>query len=416
VSAVTTARGLRASIGHKIESILIPAWADSANNQAQGDRFTVQGREFKRVVALVAIVAVGVFVPSLPLAGVPVEQWLPFSAAALVAGPLIGVSIVALSHGSPLAWGAAAMNAGLVTSLALLYHGYYHQFILLYALVVGAHAVVHGLGPAMVAALLGTFLVPFAIQAGQDINPTDPMYALIYLTGAALLPWTGGQLARRRELALSRQLKVTQETQREAVMILARASEAKDQVTGDHVARVGDLSAELGRRVGLAEADVEDLRFAGMLHDVGKLHLPDRVLLKRGRLTKAEWELVKQHTQWGERILGSSEGFELARRIARSHHENFDGTGYPDQLKGDQIPLVARIVRIADVFDALRHERPYKEAWSVARTLDEIRSGAGTLFDPELADELIAALEGKSIEVRPYVDARRRVPSRATVV
>lgn len=267
------------------------------------------------------------------------------------------------------------MNAGLVTFLAVLYHGYYHQLILTYALIVGAHAVVHGLGPAMVAALLGTFLVPYAIQAGQDINLTDPIYALIYLTGAALLPWTGGQLARRRSLALSRQLKVTQATQREAVMILARAAEAKDQVTGDHVARVGDLSAELGRRVGLSEAEVEDLRFAGMLHDVGKLHLPDRVLLKRGRLTRAEWELVKQHAEWGERILGSTEGFELARRIARSHHENFDGTGYPDHLNGDLIPLVARIVRIADVFDALRHERPYKEAWTLAHARRDQKRG-----------------------------------------
>jgi len=403
-------------MGHKFESVLIPAWADSANDQVGGDRFTVQGSEFKRVVALVAIVAVGFFVPSLPLAGVPVEQSLPSSAAALVVGPMIGGSIVFVRRGTRLAWFAAAMNAFLVTFLAVLYHGYYHQFILLYALVVGAHAVVHGLGPAMVAALLGTLLVPFAIQAGQDINPTDPMYAFIYLTGAALLPWTGGQLARRRSLALSRQLKVTQETQREAVMILARAAEAKDQVTGDHVARVGDLSAELGRRVGLAESEVEDLRFAGMLHDVGKLHLPDRVLLKRSRLTKAEWELVKQHTEWGERILGTTEGFELARRIARSHHENFDGTGYPDRLKGEQIPLVARIVRIADVFDALRHERPYKEAWTIARTLEEIRNGAGTLFDPELANELVAALDGQAVEVRSLAtSSRRHVVSRATV-
>jgi putative two-component system response regulator len=198
-------------------------------------------------------------------------------------------------------------------------------------------------------------------------------------------------------------------------MILARASEAKDQVTGDHVARVGDLSAELGRRVGMAEAEVEDLRFAGMLHDVGKLHVPDRLLLKRGRLTKSEWEQIKQHTEWGERILGSSEGFELARRIARSHHENFDGTGYPDRLKGEQIPLVARIVRIADVFDALRHERPYKEAWSLARTLDEIRNGAGTLFDPDLANELVAILDGQSSAVTSLVAVpRRRVATRAS--
>jgi hypothetical protein len=214
VRGTTPVRDLPKSLGRKLESILIPTWAVSADNRALDERLTVQGSEFKRVVALVAFVAVGFFVPSLPLAGVPAEEWLPFSVAALIAGPLIGISIVALSHGSRWAWAAAAMNAGLVTFLGVLYHGYYHQLILTYALVVGAHAVVHGLGPAMVAALLGTFLVPYAIQAGLDTNATDPIYALIYLTGAALLPWTGGQLARRRYVALSQQLKVTQATQR----------------------------------------------------------------------------------------------------------------------------------------------------------------------------------------------------------
>jgi HD-GYP domain-containing protein (c-di-GMP phosphodiesterase class II) len=257
-------------------------------------------------------------------------------------------------------------------------------------MIVGAHAVLHGLGPSMLAVLLGGIVVPGAIQANVATNPTDWLYAVIYLFGAALLPWSGRQLARRRADALRHQLRLTQEMEREAVLVLARAAEAKDQVTGDHVMRVGDIAAAVGVRAGLSRTDAEDLRFAGMLHDVGKLHLPDRLLIKAGPLTRAEWRLVKNHTIWGERILGDSEGFEMARRIARSHHENWDGSGYPDGLAADQIPLPARIVRLADVWDALRSDRPYKAAWPLARCLEEIERGAGSLFDPALAAELVA--------------------------
>src|SRR5206468_2356609 len=148
------------------------------------------------------------------------------------------------------------------------------------------------------------------------------IYAFIYLSGAALVPWTAGRLAQRRAAALHIQLELTTTTEREAVMALARAAEAKDHATGDHVVRVGDIAQRLALRAGLSTLDAEDLRFAAMLHDVGKLHLPDTLLQKPGPLTPDEWETVKQHTVWGERILGSSDGFELARRVARWHHEN----------------------------------------------------------------------------------------------
>jgi putative two-component system response regulator len=136
-----------------------------------------------------------------------------------------------------------------------------------------------------------------------------------------------------------------------------------------------------------------------MLHDVGKLHLPDSILQKPGPLTADEWVLVKQHTIWGERILGSSDGFELARRVARSHHENFDGSGYPDGLRATDIPFVARIVRVADVFDALAHDRSYKGAWERERVLDEIRDGSGSRYDPDIAAELIAMFEAHAITI-----------------
>lgn len=346
--------------------------------------------DFRRIVSFVALVAVGFFVPSLVMANVPIADWPLFIISAATAGILIGGSFVVVRQGSRLGYLAVIINAFTLAGLAIQYGSYYNQLGLAFAMVVGAHAILHGLGPAMLGVFLGGALVPFVIQAGQPINPTDPIYAVIYLFGAAILPWSGRQVARRRADALRQQLALTVATEREAVMILARAAEAKDEATGEHVTRVGDLSAELGMRAGLSVAQIEDLRFAGMLHDVGKLHVPDRILQKPGRLTRAEWRLVQQHTIWGERILGSTDGFEMARRIARSHHENIDGSGYPDGLIGDAIPLVARIVRIVDVFDALRSDRPYKPAWELDRCLEEIERDAGTVFDAHLATEFLA--------------------------
>jgi hypothetical protein len=359
--------------------------------------------DFTRVVGIVALAAVGFFAPSLPVAGVPSELWLPYLIAAGIAGLVVGGSFVVLPTGSRVAPLAAIVNVVAVAAIAWLFSAYYHQLVLLFVLVVAAHAIVHGIYAGLLAALLGSFLVPFVIQAGQPINATDPIYAFIYLSGAALVPWTAGRLAKRRATALAKQLELTTSTEREAVMALARAAEAKDHSTGDHVVRVGDIAAALALRTGMAATDAENLRFAAMLHDVGKLHLPDTVLQKPGALTADEWEMVKQHTIWGERILGSSDGFVLARSVARWHHENFDGTGYPDGLARDSIPLVARIVRVADVFDALAHARPYKEAWDLERVLDEIRGGAGTLFDPELAEELVAMADARAIVASPGV-------------
>jgi hypothetical protein len=385
--------------------------------------------DFRRVVAVVASAAVGFFVPSLVLARVPTADWIPFTLAAGVAGLLIGGSFYVLADGNPWAVPAAVFNVAVIGGLGVLYGSSYNELALLYALMVAGHAIVHGIRPALLAAILGGYFVPFVLQGGQRVNASDPIYSLIYLSGIALIPWTAGRLARRRATALREQLQLTIGAEREAVMILARAAEAKDHVTGDHVVRVGDLSAELGLRTGLSAVEADDLRFAGMLHDVGKLHLPDQILTKRGPLSPAEWELVKMHTIWGERILGTTDGFELARRIARWHHENFDGSGYPDGLRGERIPLAARIVRLADVFDALRNERPYKEAWNLDRALDELHRGAGSLFDPELTRAFISLLVAKGAhqlvalppgpaEVglhAPVPLRRRRTPPAATV-
>jgi putative nucleotidyltransferase with HDIG domain len=173
--------------------------------------------------------------------------------------------------------------------------------------------------------------------------------------------------------------------QRDGMVALARGAEAKDTDTGDHVVRVQLLAEELARATGVDAERAADIGWSAMLHDVGKLHVPDRILLKPGPLSADEWAIMRRHPVWGAEILAQGDGFEVARRIARWHHENIDGSGYPDGLRGERIPLEARIVRIADAFDAITHQRPYKPARGIEWALDELARCAGTQFDPELA-------------------------------
>src|SRR5215210_8003277 len=169
---------------------------------------------------------------------------------------------------------------------------------------------------------------------------------------------------------------------------LALAAEYRDDNTREHTERVAALAARLGRRLGLSELAVNHLRHAAPLHDVGKIAIPDSILLKPGRLSEQEFEVVKTHAEAGARVLADAESelLEVAESIARAHHERWDGTGYPDALAGSEIPLVGRLVHVADVFDILVHERPYKEAFSVEAAAEEISGGAGTQFDPEVVE------------------------------
>jgi putative two-component system response regulator len=168
---------------------------------------------------------------------------------------------------------------------------------------------------------------------------------------------------------------------------LARTAEYRDDQTGRHVVRVGRVAALIARILGLDDATVRLLRLAAPLHDLGKIGIPDRILLAPRKLEPEEFEEMKHHTVIGSRILaGSSSDFlRLAERIALHHHERWDGHGYYGLVGGD-IPLAARIVAIADVFDALTHERPYKSAWPVDKAVEEISRGRGTHFDPAVVD------------------------------
>lgn len=173
---------------------------------------------------------------------------------------------------------------------------------------------------------------------------------------------------------------------------LALAAEFRDDATGQHTRRVGDSSASVALALGLPVATVENMRRAAPLHDVGKIAIPDSVLLKAGPLSPAEFSLMQTHTTVGARLLShnGSELLAVAQSIALSHHERWDGGGYPNGLKGKDIPLCARIVAVADFFDALVHDRPYRTARESGAVLEMIRERRGSHFDPDVADAFLA--------------------------
>ena len=177
----------------------------------------------------------------------------------------------------------------------------------------------------------------------------------------------------------------------DSVERLALAAEFRDDVTGQHTRRVGDLAAGIAWALGWDQERVDMLRRAAPLHDLGKIAVPDSVLLKPARLSPQEFEIIKGHAVIGARILGGSNSalLRLAESIAVSHHERWDGAGYPSQVAGEAIPLVGRVVAIADVYDSLTHERVYKRAWTHAEAVAEIQSQSGRQFDPTLVDAFL---------------------------
>ncbi|HET7613893.1 MAG TPA: HD domain-containing phosphohydrolase [Gemmatimonadaceae bacterium] len=182
-----------------------------------------------------------------------------------------------------------------------------------------------------------------------------------------------------------------EQSQLEVLERLAAAVEFRDDDTGNHTRRVGHVSALLAAEVGLDPISSELIRRAAPLHDIGKVGIPDSILLKAGPLTAEEFEIMKTHTVIGSRMLskGRSELVRVSQRIARSHHEWWDGSGYPDRVSGQSIPMEARIVAVADFLDALTHERPYRPARGIDETLAEIKRRAGSHFDPTIAKALL---------------------------
>jgi HD-GYP domain-containing protein (c-di-GMP phosphodiesterase class II) len=258
--------------------------------------------------------------------------------------------------------------------------------------VVGALTVVAG------AAFLVAAQVAF--EAGVIVDIAAPLLALI-LGAFGAIAWS--EFAERRvRYRVSRDNELLEQRVRERTADLADAEreiahrlgvavEWRDAETGVHIERMGRLCERLAREVGLSVVESELLRHASALHDVGKVGIPDEILLKPSRLNPAEWTKMQTHTTIGASILSGSKSalVQMAEQIARSHHERWDGTGYPEGLKGDEIPLAARICAVCDVFDALLSPRPYKAPWPLDAVIQELAKIRGTHLDPALVDAFL---------------------------
>jgi putative two-component system response regulator len=189
---------------------------------------------------------------------------------------------------------------------------------------------------------------------------------------------------------------------------LLLAATLKDQNTGAHLLRVRRYVEAIATRLGLPVELVEEFGYSSVMHDVGKIHTPDHILQSEHQLSSEEFEVIKQHCIDGEVMLGDARFFETARSVAREHHERWDGQGYPDGKRGSAISLAARIVSVADVFDALTSKRPYKDAWPLEEGMASITAGAGLQFDPEVVAAFQSLQRDGAVErIRQEVDTTR---------
>ena len=242
-------------------------------------------------------------------------------------------------------------------------------------------------------AVLGAFfsilMVWVFVLANLEIylidNTKFDLYFNLTIWGGFLVisGWMVGQLAEklREDLDTSNKLRM------EITQRLSRAAEFKDNDTGLHVIRMSHYARLVAEALDVGEEWADMIFHAAPMHDVGKIGIPDKILLKPGKLDPDEWQIMKSHTTMGGEILsgGTSELMKMSHTIAMTHHEKWDGSGYPEGLKEDEIPLEGRIVAVADVFDALTSERPYKKAWSVEKSLALIEEESGKHFDPQVA-------------------------------
>jgi response regulator RpfG family c-di-GMP phosphodiesterase len=237
-------------------------------------------------------------------------------------------------------------------------------------------------------------------DGGTVVLVAAPLLALVLATVLAVATSYLAEYRERRRIAEVNALleekvrdrtRELHDTQLEVIQRLGQAVEWRDEETGDHVERMSAMCQRLGLAAGMGEKEASVLRRAAALHDVGKIGVPDAVLRKNGPLDEEEWELMKQHTKIGAGILAGSrsEIVQMAEEIARTHHERWDGGGYPAGLRGAQIPVVGRICAVCDVYDALTSSRPYKPSWSVDEALTEIASQAGKQFDPQLVERFM---------------------------
>jgi CHASE2 domain-containing sensor protein len=260
-------------------------------------------------------------------------------------------------------------------------------------------------------------IAQLAFGHGRVLPVAAPLFALAVGTVITIGAGYVAEGKQRRKLAVRNEAldeavrertSELHETQLEIIHRLAAATDARDEETGLHLERIGRLCEALGLALGLSADEAVTLRYASLLHDVGKIAVPDAILTKPGKLTDEEWVVMRRHTTAGADMLAGSRApiMQMAERIALTHHERWDGTGYPQGLVGEAIPLVGRICGVCDVFDALLSRRPYKEPWPLEDALDELRRSRGSHFDPAVVDAFLGLVD----ELDPLLLAPHEAP------
>jgi len=187
---------------------------------------------------------------------------------------------------------------------------------------------------------------------------------------------------------------------KEIVKIVMNALKQKDEYTEGHSLRVIEYALKIGRELNLDEESIRDLEISAVLHDIGKLGVPDKILKKPGRLTKEEFEIMQQHSVNGENLLKGIKNLQKYKRYIRAHHERYDGQGYPDGLKGEEIPLISRIIFVADTFDAMTSDRPYRKGLPTNVAVDELIKCSGTQFDSRIVEAFLNVLRKEEEETK----------------
>ncbi len=283
--------------------------------------------------------------------------------------------------------------------------GYESDLWLVYMTFIITSAMSYGpLGSTLYASLWTGLLVLVTLgfyDPGTHFRDQLPMRLVFFVLAGLCLTSLSAELRKRSEKS-ERQTRLT-------LTMLATIVEARDTDAGLHLKHITHYARALALALGYSEAQADEIAYAAMIHDVGKAQVPDTILKKPGPLTAEERTEIQKHTVWGHELLVDNQEFEAACQVARSHHERWDGTGYPDGLAGEAIPIAARITAVADVYDALTSERPYKSAWTAREAIDEIRRLRGAHFDPEIVDAFLQLYEAGVLRM---LDAGMRESSR----
>jgi hypothetical protein len=242
----------------------------------------------------------------------------------------------------------------------------------------------------MIAGLICGPLMPLNTDTNEMQSVANWLMRTGFFMAVGTVAGTGFQVMGTR-------LRRQERLQEEAVLGFVRTIDAKSPFTAAHSQRVAAFAAAIGEELGLSASEVRDLYWAGLLHDVGKLWVDDHVLNKRGPLNKVEWESIRQHPVRSADFIGEISEFRKYHDAARHHHERYDGNGYPDGIAGTEIPFAARILAVADAFEAMTAERPYRPPLTFAEALDEIEHHAGTQFDPEVARAFVRVIRSRPL-------------------